>query len=264
MSKLRIVTLNIRRDRGDDGINNWGRRRHLVEGMLERVDPDVVAFQEVLVHQLHDLQDMLSGFDRIGVGRDDGAEAGEFAPIFHRGPEVRDCGTFWFSDAPDVPGRTWPGMTRICTWASFGGETPFGLFNVHLEYEFESTQLKSVELLRQRVEAHPATFPVVMTGDFNFNPGTTPYAAMSDFACDAFAHIGEAGAGQNRHQVTCHDFTGRTERTDSGAGRIDYVWLRGRADALNTEILTQDADGHAGVFISDHWPLVCDVEVAGG
>ena len=127
--RVRIITLNVRRDEQDDGINNWQYRRDLIAAIMRRYDPDIAAFQEVLVHQLRDLQEMLAGYGYIGVGRDDGREAGEFAPIFHRDLAVSRQGTFWLSDTPERPSRIWPGMTRICTWATFSGGYPFAVFN---------------------------------------------------------------------------------------------------------------------------------------
>ena len=122
--RLRIVTLNVRRDQQDDGINNWQFRRDLIAAIVRKYEPDIAAFQEVLVHQLRDLQEMLPGYRYLGVGRDDGREAGEFAPIFHRDLPVARQGTFWLSDTPERPSRTWPGMTRICTWTTFAGGAP--------------------------------------------------------------------------------------------------------------------------------------------
>lgn len=170
MREIRVLTLNIRRDRGDDGINNWEFRRDLIARILKTHSPDVAVFQEVLVHQLRDLETMLQGYKWTGIGRDDGAEAGEFSPIFYRGLNVAREGTFWLSDTPNQPSKTWPGTTRICTWAEFSGAAPFTLFNTHLEYEFESTQLKSVDLLRQRTKDYSVDYPLLLTGDFNFTP----------------------------------------------------------------------------------------------
>ena len=187
MTELSILTFNIRRDRGDDGINNWEFRRDLVASILEQNVPDVAVFQEVLAHQLKDLESMLPGYNWTGVGRDDGAEAGEFAPVFYKGLDRVREGTFWMSDTPDVPSCTWPGMTRICTWVEFSGAARFTLFNTHLEYQFESTQIKSIELLRRRVDDYSPDDPILLTGDFNFNPGTPPYDSLSRFFRDTFS-----------------------------------------------------------------------------
>lgn len=69
----------------------WGEHRwqercdQLVDQVLFH-DLDVVGFQEVLHGQLGDLQEMMGDQEwaHVGVGRDDGREAGEAVPIFYR------------------------------------------------------------------------------------------------------------------------------------------------------------------------------------
>ena len=46
---------------------------------------DIAGFQEVPVEQLEDLKVRLPEMDVYGVERDDGENAGEFAPIYLRG-----------------------------------------------------------------------------------------------------------------------------------------------------------------------------------
>lgn len=260
--EVSIFTLNIRRDRRDDGINNWEFRKHLVADLLSKYQPDVAVFQEVLVHQLRDLIAMLPGYSWIGVGRDDGEEAGEFAPIFYRGMNATQHGTFWMSDTPDVPSQSWPGMTRICTWTQFDAHSAFAVFNTHLEYQFEETQLKSIDLIRERAGRLPPDYPVLLAGDFNFTPGTAPYIALArDFHDSHGQTQTEHPGGSVTTSATCHQFTGRTEVDDAGAQRIDYIWSCGNVRINDYRILTDGADNPAGVFVSDHWPVMCKVAI---
>jgi endonuclease/exonuclease/phosphatase family metal-dependent hydrolase len=255
MKNLRIITFNIRRDRGDDGINNWEYRRELVASILKEHNPDIAVFQEVLVHQLEDLQQMLPEYQYVGVGRDDGLEDGEFAPIFYRGLSVEKQGTFWLSETPDTPSCTWPGMTRICTWASFSGESPFVLFNTHFEYEFDSTQIKSIGLLKERTGIYSEDFPILLTGDFNLNPDTGPYQNLSGFFKDSFT------GDKDSPSTTNHEWNGRTEQVSGKSNRIDYVWNRGNLQVKECRILIDNPSTEQGVYPSDHWPVLCDVQI---
>lgn len=259
MTELSILTLNIRRDRGDDGINNWEFRRDLIARILTRHDPDVAVFQEVLSHQLTDLISFLPEYEWAGVGRDDGAEGGEFSPIFYRGLTSARQGTFWMSDTPEVPSSTWPGMTRICTWLEFSRAASFALFNTHLEYQYVSTQLKSVDLLRQKTEFYSPEHPILLTGDFNFNPGTAPYKSLARFFRDSFPTFSPALETEDGNPATCHEFTGRTDSPPTGAGRIDYIWYRGAVAVTDFRILTDRSGAAPGVFPSDHWPVMCTI-----
>ena len=253
--RLRIVTLNVRRDQQDDGINNWQFRRDLIAAIVRKYEPDIAAFQEVLVHQLRDLQEMLPGYRYLGVGRDDGREAGEFAPIFYRDLPVARQGTFWLSDTPERPSRTWPGMTRICTWTTFAGARPFAVFNCHLEYEFEETQLNSVALLAAKTQEYPARLPLFLVGDFNLTPGSSPYAALTKVFSDGYVPHRDDTA------VTFHDWTGRTVAARDRAERIDHVWHRGNVKVADCRVLTDNPSTQLGVYPSDHWPVLCDVDL---
>ena len=57
---------------------------------------DIFGTQEGKYHQLQDLKNAMPGYDYIGVGRDDGKQAGEYSAIFYRTGkfEVLDHGTF--------------------------------------------------------------------------------------------------------------------------------------------------------------------------
>jgi hypothetical protein len=68
---------------------------------------DIVGFQEVLHNQLLDLSALLGpGYGLVGVGRDDGKERGEYAPIFWNKDkfELVRWKTIWLSPTPDQPG----------------------------------------------------------------------------------------------------------------------------------------------------------------
>ena len=71
--------------------------------------------QEVLHNQIDDLQTLLgSSFDHVGVGRDDGAQKGEYSPIFYDASQwvVLDWATKWLSKTPDVPGsKDWDAVS---------------------------------------------------------------------------------------------------------------------------------------------------------
>ena len=67
---LRLATFNIRKDS--------------ICAFIHRVDPDIIDMQEVLHHQLEVLKTGLPEYTVVGVGREDGKTAGEYAPIFFK------------------------------------------------------------------------------------------------------------------------------------------------------------------------------------
>ena len=121
-------------------INNetpWSQRRlEFVAGLeLHAATHGIIALQEVLHNQLVDIHSLLNQhtpdkWQYIGVGRDDGSQAGEYAAIFYNTciHELLSWRYFWLSETPDRPGRGWDASSvRICTVGRFGvknqGET---------------------------------------------------------------------------------------------------------------------------------------------
>jgi endonuclease/exonuclease/phosphatase family metal-dependent hydrolase len=205
MSTLRLATWNLRYDlRPDDvtidrslaalpdpllpprtqlvGEQPWSARRVPVARSLFASQVDLIGFQETLVRQVRDLAELLgSDFAWAGVGRDDGASAGEFCPIFYRRSAftLLATDTFWLSHTPFIPGSRFPGAgtTRIATIAHFrllstGSSTgELMLLNAHLDHVSDGQRRLGAALLlhRARYEAAHAKpgVPIFVTGDFN-------------------------------------------------------------------------------------------------
>jgi hypothetical protein len=80
--ELKVCSFNIRFDNPADGFNNWENRRKAVVSFLAVESLDIFGLQEVLKNQLDYIEKSLPDYTRIGVGRDDGISAGEYAPVF--------------------------------------------------------------------------------------------------------------------------------------------------------------------------------------
>lgn len=111
---VRLMSWNVRMaaDNPGTGEEFWSVRRHKVASELNYETagrPEaLLCFQEVLHTQLLDIEsDLGDGWTRVGVGRDDGVNAGEFSPIFYRGSvwELEQNRTYWLSETPDVPSK---------------------------------------------------------------------------------------------------------------------------------------------------------------
>ena len=110
--ELTVMTLNMRYDNPEDGANNWRFRRERIAELIRSEAVDLLGTQEVLANQFDDLQALLPGYRAVGVGREDGARAGEFNAVFFRSDrfELLDSGVFWLSENPETPGsKGWDG-----------------------------------------------------------------------------------------------------------------------------------------------------------
>lgn len=105
MTRLYIVTFNLRGSWAGDGINAF---RHRAGGILDKIDqetPDVMAFQEVSPHIREFLELHLPAYTFIGHGRnaDFGGEALAIA-VRKSTITLLSCSVFWLSPTPKVPG----------------------------------------------------------------------------------------------------------------------------------------------------------------
>ena len=81
--EIKVMSFNIRLDVASDGENRWDARRDKVAALMNYYEADFIGAQEVQHHQLQYLLTVLKRYSSIGVGRDDGKEAGEYSCIFY-------------------------------------------------------------------------------------------------------------------------------------------------------------------------------------
>src|ERR1700743_4019190 len=84
--QLNIGTYNLRYDNADDSVNcnGWRLRYPVMANIIKFNDLDIFGTQEGLQHMLVNLADSLPGYKWIGIGRDDGTEAGGHSAIFYK------------------------------------------------------------------------------------------------------------------------------------------------------------------------------------
>ena len=80
---LQIMTFNVRLNLVSDGDNAWPNRKEMAASMIRFYEPDIFGVQEALEDQVTDLSESLPQYAWIGVGRDDGKQAGEYMAIFY-------------------------------------------------------------------------------------------------------------------------------------------------------------------------------------
>ena len=257
---LRVMSFNIRYGTAPDGDNAWPKRRDLVFEMLRKEAPQIVGLQEVLRFQLDELRQALPEFGEVGVGRDDGRQAGEYAAILYdrRRLDVLDDGTFWFAEPPALAGTPTWGSTfpRVCTWMhvrdkSTGGE--FYFYNLHWDHQSQESREKSAAILLERIaDRQQADQPVVVTGDFNADEANPAYVQLLSNKrlglTDTFRQL-----HPNEREVgTYHGFQGGT-----AGGKIDAVLVSPEWRATSAEIARTRRDQ---VYPSDHYPVTATID----
>jgi len=179
--EVKAMSYNIRLDIASDGENRWDLRKDKVAGLMNYYEADFIGMQEVLLNQLKYLQEHLNGYDYIGVGRDDGKEAGEYSCIFYKKDkfEIIQQSTFWLSPTPDTPSKAWDAAyKRVCTYGLFRDKKTkqqFWILNTHFDHVGKTARLESAKLIIERIhELNRKNHPVILMGDFNSRPDEPP------------------------------------------------------------------------------------------
>ena len=260
---LRVMTFNLRFDTPSDGPNAWPHRRDWVAALVRFHAPDALGVQEALAHMLADLDARLPGFARVGVGRADGRQGGEFSAILYRTDrlELLGSGTFWLSPTPEVAGsKGWDtAIERIATWARFRDRRT-GCRHLHLNTHFdhvgERARQESARLIRRRLGVLAGSDPVVVTGDLNADPTSAPYRILiGDTISGAIRPLHDAYvASRGGHYGPTSTWT--EFRAIEPGRRIDYVLVSPEITVLTHGILPDSWDGR---FPSDHLPVLASM-----
>ena len=157
---LKVATYNIRNENSGDvsNGNGWIKRCPVICNLIQFHDFDIFGAQEVLHGQLLNMLSALPEYNYIGVGRDDGKEKGEYAPIFYKTEKFKllKSGHYWMSTVTDTPNKGWDAvLPRICTWGKFLDKKSgfiFWFFNLHMDHIGVEARKHSAELVLKTIQ----------------------------------------------------------------------------------------------------------------
>jgi len=264
---VRVMTFNIRMNTPDDGPNAWPARKDIAAGTIAFHDPAIVGLQEVLRDQLADLERSLPGYAWIGVGREDGREAGEYNPIFFRKDRFRliETSTFWLSETPGRSGvKGWDAAcARIVTWARLR-DTWTGrvitAFNTHFDHVGERARVESAGLVLEAVRRIAAGGPVVLIGDFNCTRQEAAYRTLVSAAGAAPFLRDARDVSAGPPYGPAFSFNGfQAGPPPATALPIDHIFVGPSIAVVRAGILPGTWSGR---FVSDHNPVLADLQLA--
>lgn len=254
---LNVMTFNIRLSLDSDKENSWENRKNDALQLLGYYHPDIFGVQEAVPQQMTDLKTGLKNYDFVGVGRDDGANKGEYSAIFYNTEklQVLQSGTFWLSETPDQPSKGWDAAyNRVCTYALFKtkkGGRKFWAFNVHFDHVGNIARENSSKLILEKINTlNPRNFPVVLTGDFNLTDKTEPIKIISKTMSDSFYNC------RKPHYGPTGTFTG-FDVNSVPKDRIDYIFTKG----LSCQSIRTINDRRENLlYPSDHFPVLAELK----
>ena len=226
----------------------------------------LLGFRNAQLDQIRDLEKRLPGFAWYGVGRNDGQEAGEFCPVFHRRDrfELLREETHWLSETPDTPGsKGWDtAITRLVTIVQLRdrqSNVKFSMLNTHLDHMGEMVRQNGAALIRRYVGQLDAQLPVVVTGDFNVRLSRSPIRSWPLTTTSSRLPTWSIQDPSPSNQ--------RLAPTQLGMGfakivplrRIDFIFTRPGMTVRRHRTLDDCVEGR---FPSDHLPVVAELGVS--
>ena len=255
--RLIVGTFNLRYDNAGDSGNLWKDRAPVVTSLIAFHGFDILGTQEGLKNQLDDISNALPEYDRYGVGRDDGKDAGEHSAIFYRKDRfmLLDKGDFWLSPTPEKPTLGWDARCckRICSWVKLKDKQThktLWVFNAHYDHEGNGARKESSKLILQRIKALAGDDRTLFMGDLNGGHDSDPYKI-----------IATSGTLKDTYGMVAHPYTNNPSfqafgKQLAGDNIIDHIFVSQQFKTIRWGILS---DSYHGKYPSDHFPILAEI-----
>ncbi len=224
-------------------------RTNRVLKMITNYMPDSFGVQEASPAWMTSLRSGLSAYAYVGGGRD-GGSSGEHSAIFYLKDKytVIESGTKWLSATPNSVSKfEESSLNRIVTYAVLKDKTTGKTYvhiNTHFDHKSSEAREKQAEVFLDVAKQFEG-YPIVMTGDFNCQPGSEPYKKII-----AAGYVNSSEVATEKHgSATFHG-------NGSSSSIIDFCFLTpGKMAAINYRVCDEKIDGE---YVSDHHPVFVD------
>lgn len=266
MQRLRVLTLNIWHREAP-----WEQRSALIRRGIRALDPDIIAFQEVLQLRVEGaLMNQADELLRELPYRYVFGAAQTIASGFELGNVIAAKHPLGEHEVVALPGKE-SGETRSVVHVRVStplGEVP--VFATHLNWKLHhgALRVRQVERLVDLIElrASDETYPAILMGDLNAEPDSDEIRFLRGFAslhgrsthfADAWSYGGDGSPG-----FTFDRRNPYAARSHEPPRRIDYIFVRGpdskwRGEPLSTRLVFDQPEG--GVWASDHFGLFSEL-----
>jgi endonuclease/exonuclease/phosphatase family metal-dependent hydrolase len=258
--EIKVMSFNIRLDVASDGENRWDARKEKVASLMNYYEADFIGAQEVQHHQLQFLKTQLINYSSIGVGRDDGKEAGEYSCIFFNKEKftLLQQSTFWLSQTPDSVSMGWDAVcNRVCTYGLFQSKKTkkmFWVFNTHFDHIGKTARLESAKLIIEKIQQlNTKNYPVIFSGDLNCKPEESSYQYINSVL-------------KNTRDISRQPAYGPADTWNAFAfdkkpdGRIDHIFISTHKK-LSVKKFATITDSYEKKYPSDHFPILATLEL---
>lgn len=264
---FKIGTYNMRYD-GRSDVYSWsGIRKELAIDIIDTYQFDILGTQELHYHQLKDVLDGTSvRYQHVGVatgdGKPDGTESLDAILFRKERFDLLSTGDFWYSDTPDVPSISWGAAVKThCTWAKFQdkqSKKEFYVFNSHFIFDHEVGQMKSANILIDKMNAIAKGFPIFCVGDFNADTSTPAIKTLMGNRRLLDSKTLTPNIVDSPKGGTFSGF----EANKEAHWRIDLILVSSLIQVLKYEVIQDDLNRDAGTGVaSDHLPVLIEARL---
>lgn len=246
-----VMTYNIKLDYPKEGENSWTNRKDFFINQLKFYEPDILGVQEAMPNQMKDIDSLLDSYSFVGVGRDDGKDAGEYSAIFYKKNQftILKSSTFWLSKTPEKVSMGWDAVcNRVCTYALFQNritKKTFWVFNTHFDHVGTEARKQSAILIMKKItELNTGNSPVILMGDFNMEANHESIKFIENHLNDS------KSIAINKYGP--HGTFNNFEFDKPVARRIDFIFLSKDITVNKYAVLSDSINYH---YPSDHFPV---------
>ena len=251
---MKVMSFNIRSANDPNG-HSFDERAPRLKTIVEKYDPDLIGFQEVVPGWMkHIPDDYGEKYEIFHKYRCETTDIEGCSILWRKGRfECIDKGYFWFSDTPGIVSRGWDsiGCHRTCMWAKLRDlkdGTEFHFFNTHFGFS-DPCQLDSVKLLLNHFKALKVK-TALLTGDFNMFNHSPAYKELTK----TLKNINELL--DNDLSFTFHGYHPENYVNNTP---IDFCFVT--PDTVTPVSYKRVDDTIEGKYPSDHYGLLLEMEM---
>ena len=242
---LKVLTFNLRIPEAD-GINAWKYRKSHIIDKIKKENPMIISFQEVMPDSLNDLKQGLLEYVFVGCPRE-ADYSGEAVMIAYQKDyvDLLQLDVFWLSHSPEHPGSKYSEemtLPRTCLMGEFRMASGkfIRIVNTHLDHLHSSLRVLGMETILKQIKHRQQIkpLPTLLMGDFNATPSEQEIQMVEQLV-DVTAHI----------PMSFHEFKNKKLK-------IDYIFKT--PELMVNNVIAWD-DCYEGVYLSDHYPISCEV-----
>jgi endonuclease/exonuclease/phosphatase family metal-dependent hydrolase len=247
MTRLRVATLNVL-----NLVDRWEERLPLLLADTAALRPDLLGLQEVVYPMQQDRLLAAATPDEYAIHRGWAGRPEYGNSLLVRAPLTAD-------GMERVELGHQRAAHRVTVTLPDGARLLVGVTHLHHRVPDTAIRDEQAATLVAWLDAAPASDAQVVMGDFNADPGEPAYGRL---VAAGFRSAFAEAQGEEPAVTWPSGLQAPAMDTDGDPSCLDYVWLRGRARAIDARLWADRPSAHdATLYPSDHFGVVATVEV---